>query len=986
MRKKGYNGRMKQLPNEQQREVIENLSDNILLYASAGTGKTFTVAHRVANVLKSQKATAEQILCLTFTIKAANEMQEDIARIVGDAANKVCVQTIHGFCYRLLREEERLRSARYADPQIIDEVDEEELLESIYLQNASRWRVEAALCRASSKLCVADLETLPLQSVDGRIGWLLKEGFLTRDGEWLPVPKKEKLQNPKSPCPTCGRGYEQGETECVECGEALPEILPFPVIAPPRLFGKKSPLMSVVTWIKHARAEYGLITDDSAADYQATWLRLKKEYPQKYASVLSYFQPSYGGKRAEMEVDEGVEELLLTHAGALTASYEKALSDGNQLDFDDLILRVNEYLSDEETCQRYAKRYAYIVVDEMQDTSLTEYALLKKLFQGNNIMMCGDFFQTIYGWRGSAPEVVLEDFRNSFDAKVYAFSENYRATKALAEASFGYLRNTYPALMGKFFPAKMQVNSEDVGEKILCLGFDNPREEAAQIYAYVQKHRPQNPTDLCIMARSNGYIASLTSNFEKLNAAQEKDEDKVRFFTVEKDHGFFKRGCVKDVLAVLKLLINPDDRISMERIAGKYIRGVGARTLQLLRESGEKGVSVNAFLGEDAILGKDPYQSLIDGASQGQIVVYDTETTGLDLSKDEAVQISAVRLNEAGEIVDTLDLFIEPTVPIGQGAYETHGFDLEYIRAHGGLTPKEGLERFSAFVSGAVLVGHNSHRFDSRLIRRQLKEQGLPPLCVQGEYDTLTMAKQLLPGLPDYKLSTLCAHYGVVNEAAHNALGDITATAAVLWRMLQEGILPTAGERKELAERYAPKFTKFFAFYKELCDLLAQDKVGEIAEQIVQKMRLHQYYPNEGDREALLDVVQTLQAAAVYDGESFLSAYLSDAALSGSQMDVLLKKLQKIPVITVHQAKGCEFSTVILAGVSERFFPSALSKGTPQEEEEKKVFYVAITRAKERLIMTRVAKDYHTGKHIPVSPYFHAIPTEYVWTNRRWEE
>ena len=977
---------MSYTPNDQQWEVIENLSDHILLYASAGTGKTFTVAHRVANILKSQKATAEQILCLTFTIKAANEMREDIARIVGGEADGVCVQTIHGFCYRLLREEERLRSARYAEPQIIDEVDEEELLESIYLQNASRWRVEAALRRADSKTSVAELETLPLQALDGKIGWLLKEGFLTRGGEWLPTPKKEVLQPPKAACPTCGRAYGQGETECEECGEALQEIAPFPVIAPPRLFNKKSPLMSVMTWLKHARAEYGLFSEDGEADYLATWLRLKEDYPEKYASTLSYFTSTYGGKRAEMQVDEEVERLLLTHAGALAVAYEKTLSDGNQLDFDDLILRVNEYLSDEETCLRYAKRYAYIVVDEMQDTSLTEYALLKRLFQGNNIMMCGDFFQTIYGWRGSAPEVVLEDFRNSFDAKVYAFSENYRATKALAEASFGYLRNTYPALMGKFFPAKMQVNSEDVGEKILCLGFDNPREEAAQIYAYVQKHRPQNPTDLCIMARSNGYIASLTSNFERLNAMQEKDEDKVRFFTVEKDHGFFKRSCVKDVLAVLKLLINPDDRISMERIASKYIRGVGAKTLQKLRECGEKGVSVNAFLGEDAIVGNDPYQSLIDGAKQGEIVVYDTETTGLDLSKDEAVQISAVRLNEEGEIVDTLDLFIEPTIPIEQGAYETHGFDLDYIRLHGGLTAKEGLERFSAFVKGAVLVGHNSHRFDSRLVRRQLKEQGLPPLCVQAEYDTLTIAKQLLPGLPDYKLSTLCAHYGIVNEAAHNALGDITATAAVLWKMLEEKLLPTAEARQELAKQYAPKFTKFFTFYKELCDLLAQDKVGEIASRIVERMRLKQYYPSEGDREALLDIVQTLQAAAVYDGESFLSAYLSDAALSGSQMDILLKKLQKIPVITVHQAKGCEFSTVILAGVSERFFPSALSKGTPQEEEEKKVFYVAITRAKERLIMTRVSKDYHTGKHIPVSPYFHAIPKEFVWTNRQWEE
>ena len=978
---------MSYTPNDQQREVIENLSDHILLYASAGTGKTFTVAHRVAKILAEKRATAEQILCLTFTIKAANEMREDVARIVGGDADGVCVQTIHGFCYRLLREEERLRSDRYLQPQVIDEVDEEELLESIYLQNACRWRVENALRRALSKTNTETLETLPLQTLNGRIGWLLKEGFLTREGEWLPATNKETLQPPKGACPTCGRVYTQGEQTCAECGVDLPEILPFPTLEQPRLFvKKKSPLMGIVSWIRHARAELGVYNGDDSVDYLATWLRLKEEYPQRYASMLSYFQPAYGGKGGGAEIDEDVERLLLSHVGALMTGYEQRLLESNQLDFDDLILRTLAYLSDEETCLRYAKRYAYIVVDEMQDTSLTEYTLLKKLFLGNNVMMCGDFFQTIYGWRGSAPELVLEDFRNHFQPKVYAFSENYRATKALAEASFGYLKNTYPALMGKFFPAKMQVNSEQIGEKILCLGFDNYREEAAQIYAYVQKHRPQNPTDLCIMARSNSYVASLTSVFEKCNAAQKNDEDKVRFFTVEKDHGFFKRACVKDVLAVLKLLINPDDRISMERIAGKYIRGVGVRTLARLRECGQTGISVVSFLEESAIRGNDPYGVLLDGAKKGEIVVYDTETTGLDLSKDEAVQISAVRLNEAGEIVDTLDLFIEPTVPIGQGAYETHGFDLAYIRAHGGLTPKEGLERFSAFVKGAVLVGHNSHRFDSRLIRRQLKELGLPPLCVQAEYDTLTIAKQLLPGLPDYKLSTLCAHYGIVNEAAHNALGDITATAAVLWRLLNEGLLPTVAARQELVERYAPKFEKFFAFYRELCDLLAQDKVGEIARRIVERMRLKQYYPAEGDREALLDVVQTLQGAAVYDGEGFLSAYLSDAALSGSQMDVLLKKLQKIPVITVHQAKGCEFSTVILAGVSERLFPSALSKGTPQEEEEKKVFYVAITRAKERLIMTRVAKDYHTGKHIPVSPYFHAIPKEYVWTNRQWEE
>jgi DNA helicase-2/ATP-dependent DNA helicase PcrA len=97
-----------------------------------------------------------------------------------------------------------------------------------------------------------------------------------------------------------------------------------------------------------------------------------------------------------------------------------------------------------------------------------------------------------------------------------------------------------------------------------------------------------------------------------------------------------------------------------------------------------------------------------------------------------------------------------------------------------------------------------------------------------------------------------------------------------------------------------------------------------------------------------------------------------------------MAKLQKIPMITVHQAKGCEFNTVILAGVSERFFPSAPSKGTALEEEEKKVFYVAITRAKERLIMTRVTKDYKTGERIAASPYAFKIPAEYLNENNAW--
>lgn len=974
------------VPNDEQRQVVENLAENILLFASAGTGKTFTVAHRTAHILASGAARPEQILCLTFTIKAANEMRDDIRRIVGEQGEKVCVQTIHGFCYRLLKEEERLRSERYSDPQVIDEVDEETLLESIFAARAPEWKIADAVQKYNLKEGVEDLKTAPLVAYRGELGWAVDGGFLSRKGVFERVPAHHKWEKPQGECPYCKGKYSEGEEVCAACGKQLPALVGFlDEPTPPLLLKKKSPLMGIVTLIKHTRQEMGIYSESAAADYQAAWKLCKKHKAEETLRALSYFQFAFGGKDGgDMLVDEQMERALDLHAGELVAEYESVLAKSNQLDFDDLILRASRYLQDDKTRKKYAARYPFITVDEMQDTSLTEYALLKGIFTGNNVMLCGDFFQTIYAWRGSCPEQVLSDFQSEFTPTVYAFKENYRATKTLANATFGYLKNTYPALIGKYAPATLDTHSERDGEKIVCCGFDNLREEAAQIYEYVRTHRPQSPSELCIMARSNGYIANLTAAFERLNSFQKREEDKVRFFTVEKDHAFFKRACVKDILSILKLLVNPIDTVSMERIAGKYVRGVGAKSLQALRDHSTLGLSVSSFLNERVILGQDPYQVLIEAAKQGKIVVYDTETTGLDLSKDELVQLSAIRLDEQGEIADTLDMMVVPTVPISQGAYETHGFDLDYIRAHGGVDGRTALEKFSAFADGCVLVGHNSLRFDAPLLRRLFKEQGLPQATILGEYDTLPMAKLFLQGLADYKLSTLCARYGVVNEAAHNALGDITATGKVLWRMLQENVLPTASERLSAVEKYAPKFEKFFAFYRELSELLAQDRVGELVPRIIQRMALERFYPAAGDREAMQDVADSLRSVEGQGGERFLAEYLADAALSGSQMDVLLEKLQKIPVITVHQAKGCEFSTVILAGVNERFFPSSLSKGTPLEDEEKKVFYVAITRAKEKLILTRVTKDYKTGKHIPASPYVAAIPSEYVYTDRNW--
>ena len=94
---------MERQPNAEQARVIEALDENLILFASAGTGKTFSVANRVSHILRTKRAEPSEILCLTFTTKACEEMREDIGGYVGRQASGVEIRTIHTFCFSLMR-------------------------------------------------------------------------------------------------------------------------------------------------------------------------------------------------------------------------------------------------------------------------------------------------------------------------------------------------------------------------------------------------------------------------------------------------------------------------------------------------------------------------------------------------------------------------------------------------------------------------------------------------------------------------------------------------------------------------------------------------------------------------------------------------------------------------------------------------------------------------------------------------------------------
>lgn len=964
-----YNMGMKRTPNEQQSAVIGDLTNNIILFASAGTGKTFTVANRVANILASGNTTAKEILCLTFTIKASKEMSEDILGYVGKEGEDIFVNTIHSFCYRLLLEENRRVRNQYSDLAVCDEVDEEEILRSILSSRYPYWALEESLL--SQGISMPDLEKCSICQVEGgeTLFFKVEDKLVDFDGKIHDIPKDEQCVEASVFCPICDEMQPLNGRQCTKCGNTHDFRLNSHTFA---IFSKRTGLRNLVSELKHYREHADLYSGNKEEDYQRAFECLKAENEDVYQNLISY-SARYVGYVPDSDFESAMERFV----GRFVAEYDEYLKASDLLDFDDLIIKANAYLKDEEVLSRWSTRFRYIIVDEMQDTSVLEYQVLKKIFGANNVMLCGDFFQTIYEWRGSNPEKVLGEYIEDFSAKIYMFSENYRSTKTLAQATFGYLKNTSPQWVGKYCPEDLKINCVDEGEKIRCHAFSNREEEAWAIYKYLQGIK-EEASKVSVIARTNKYIAELYKYFERFN--READEEaQLRFFTVEENFNFFKKPVIKDILAVLRLLVNPLDRLSLERLTEKYVKSVGIKTIETFRGYNEIGISILSFIDEQTHLYGDCYHHLIEGYQAENIVVYDTETTGLDLSKDQIVQISAIKLGKSGEIIDTLDQLVIPTIAISQEAYETHGFDLEYIQQNGGVSPVEALERFTQFVKGCVLVGHNNLSYDKPLVSRQLKENGLPPLDILAEYDTLVIAKQFYPFFENFKLSTLCMQFGVVNECAHNALGDITATGECLIHMIEEKVIPTAMERIVLLTKHREKFAKIHTFMQEMRTRLCNGE--ELTTYIIERLNLTKRYATSADYAAMRDLADSLKPTEG-DVENYLKEFLKDAALSSSQIDVLTQKLNKIPIITVHQAKGCEFDTVILAGADDSNFPSFAAVQSGNEEEEKKVFYVAITRAKRKLVLTRAI---HHGRYDhKETPYFWMIPEEYIQTNYAW--
>jgi DNA helicase-2/ATP-dependent DNA helicase PcrA len=863
--------------NEEQRAVVDELDRNVLLIASAGTGKTNTLAYRIANILQQQRAREEEILCLTFTNKACREMKERVITCLQRPQLEVRIKTFHGFCYDIVKAAAKRNSDIFSDFIIFDEEDCKEIIKTLNF-------------------------------------------YKNRAGD----------------------------------------------------------LQLFIEEVKKMCAREHLLSDDRCADYQQAVERLFETKMDALRDICV---------DANYNTDEELLDELQIHGGDFVYRYDQKLQDMHGLDFCDLIVKAYELLQDKVIQAYWQQQFRFINVDEVQDTSELEYEVLTYIFGSSNLLFCGDYFQTIYAWRGSNPFKIVELFSEHYQPWFIAFDKNYRATRNLLNASYVCLRNMFPAKVDTVYANPIQAESDEAGEKIIVAGCYDDEDEAAWIYDTIQQLPVPRLSQICILTRSNNYNKNLSQYFHDFDKHR-RGGRKLEFMLVD-EYEFFRRQEIKDALAFIKLLINRHDVSSMVRILRRLAHGIGARTIEKILSDDYKraGIRITDYLDPHTRYHGDPFFLLMQEMEKNNVVVFDVESTGIDPLHDEIIQLAAVRIDDQGRVTDKFMHFLKSTKSTGASSVIHHITD-EYLQAHG-EDPKQVLTDFLAFIQGAVVVGHNVS-YDLTILKSQLYRLEMAEPEYLDYYDTLDIFRRFHPNLKNHKLEYLSTYFHIENRPTHDAFDDIMATADILQYAIEHDIIPTMAQRHQYMAAYMKVFRPIAAVIQGLRDKAPKLRPYELLGHIVNDTGLKEYYEKETAKETakddkpVTDRMENLReffrivkgrddgASSPMDALIELQTYTS---LSKSQIDVDLDKHPKIPIITVHQAKGMEFDYVFMAGMQEYDFPSYQTIKNGQLEEEMRVFYVAITRAKKQLFMTHCWQK--NGRHRDMCRFINLIPAEF---------
>lgn len=340
--------------------------------------------------------------------------------------------------------------------------------------------------------------------------------------------------------------------------------------------------------------------------------------------------------------------------------YQSKLQHNNAVDFDDLLLLTVQLLDrNPDVREFYQNKFKYILVDEYQDTNHAQYSLVRLLAaKHRNLLVVGDDDQSIYAFRGADLRNILEFEKDFPDATVIKLEQNYRSTQCILDAANAVVANNISRK-----PKALWTANPD-GEPVVVFSAGNEHEEAAFVASEVEElvSRGYSLADMAVLYRTNAQSRVIEEVFMR------RDIPYVMYSGVE----FYKRKEIKDIIAFLRLLVNPADDISFERVVNVPKRGIGKTSLERLQ----------AFADVQGI-------SLLQAAGQA------TNCPGLGKAAAAKLALFANDINDWKRMVDFLG-----TAELVEAVLDKSGY-LDALREERTLEAQARLENLQEFVSVA---------------------------------------------------------------------------------------------------------------------------------------------------------------------------------------------------------------------------------------------------------------------------------------------
>ncbi|CZI02769.1 TPA: DNA helicase II [Legionella pneumophila] len=315
-------------------------------------------------------------------------------------------------------------------------------------------------------------------------------------------------------------------------------------------------------------------------------------------------------------------------------AYEDVCQTSGVIDFAELLLRTHELLRDnEEILAHYRERFQAILVDEFQDTNTIQYAWIRLLAGDHTaVLAVGDDDQSIYGWRGAKVENIQQFVHDFKDTQIIRLEQNYRSTAMILNAANALIHNNSTRMGKELWTAGSE------GEKILVYSAFNELDEARFVTERIGMELNQGASadEIAVLYRSNAQSRVLEEALLRAGIA----------YRIYGGVRFFDRAEIKDTLAYLRLLVNPNDDTAFERVINFPTRGIGEKTLDEVRQyaraeqcslwDASKGILQSTGLGQRGSLALAKFIDLIEKL---QVVVANKE---LDEQISDVIQHSGL--------------------------------------------------------------------------------------------------------------------------------------------------------------------------------------------------------------------------------------------------------------------------------------------------------------------------------------------------------